>query len=120
MVVYQARVGDGFREKGLKRTNSYFSTPKEAVTEALALKKKIDSLYKNEIKWDYSEEVTGPAEKMKILKGYLSGHEKSKAFYLQIISMKRQEEFSIVPPIKLKNISSDDEKMMTKVVKLFK
>lgn len=119
-MVYQAQAGDGFKKKGLKRTNSYFNTPQEAIAEALALKEKMDSIYKNEIEWDYNREITGSTEKMKILRGYLGGDKKSKAFYIQILSVKQKEEFNVVTPIKPKNVSSKDKKVMTNVIKLFK
>ncbi|MDZ5472268.1 hypothetical protein SM124_10965 [Bacillus sp. 31A1R] len=118
-MVYQAKAGDGVKKKGLKRSNTFFNTPEEAVSEAMALKEKMDTLYKNEIQWEYNEEITGPLNKMKILKGYLGGDKKSSAFYLQIMSSKLEEEFSVVSPIKPKNMSTSDKKVLKQVKKLF-
>ncbi|MBD8069535.1 hypothetical protein [Bacillus sp. PS06] len=117
--VYQAQAGDGVRKKRLKRPNSFFNTPEEAVSEALALKEKMDTTYKNEIEWDYKWKMTGSSEKMKILKGYLGGDRESIAFYLQIISVEFQEEYAVVKPIKPKKVTAKDKKVITKVTKLY-
>jgi hypothetical protein len=119
-MLYQAKAGDGFKKTGIKRTNSFFNTPKEAVSEALALKEKMDVTYKNEIQWDYNGEITGSPEKMNILRGYLGGDRETKPFYLQIVSISPKEKVSIVSPIKTKNLTPKDKKVITKVVKLFK
>ncbi|MBM7662700.1 hypothetical protein JOC85_003510 [Bacillus mesophilus] len=117
-MVYQAQAGDGFKEKSVKRTNSFFNTLEEAVSEALALKEKMDTTYKNKIEWDYKMKITSSQNKMKILKGYLAGDKKSKAFYLQIKLVELQEEFGVVAPKKPKKISVKDKKVMTNVTKV--
>lgn len=119
-IVYQAKVGDAVKRKWLKRTNSFFNTPKEAVSEALALKEKIDSTYQNEIQWDYNGKITGSTEKMNILKGYLGGDRDSKPFYLQIVTVKPQEKMSSVAPYKPKKLTPEDKKVVTRVIKLLK
>lgn len=119
-MVYQAQVADGFRKKGIKRLNTFFKTPQEAVSEALSLKEKIDSTYNNKIEWDYTKKITGSFEKMRILKGYLGGDEKSNAFYLQITSVELPNECSVKTPIKPKKVSTKDKKVITKVTQLFK
>lgn len=104
----------------MNRSNSFFNTPQDAISEALALKEKMDSRYKNEIEWDYESKLSGSVEKVKILKGYLGGDKDSKAFYLQITSVELQENCSVVKPIMPKKVSSKDKKVITKVTKLFK
>jgi hypothetical protein len=118
-VLYQARAGDGFRKKGLKR-NSFFSTPEDAVSEVLALKEKMDLTYKNEIQWDYTGEITGKPEKMKILRGYLGGDRETNAFFLQIVSVEQEAEMNTVSPIMPKKLSAKDKKVMGKVKKFLK
>ncbi|WP_102348948.1 hypothetical protein [Bacillus sp. Marseille-P3661] len=117
-IFYQAKAGDGNKKKGLKRTNSFFKTPQEAVSEALALKEKMDSTYKNEIQWDYEGKITGTSEKMKILRGYLGGDRKSEPFYLQILTVKPQDKMSAISPIQPKSVTSNDEKIINKVLQL--
>lgn len=117
--VYQAQAGDGFRNKRMRRTNSYFNTPEEAVSEALAMKEKMDLTYKNEIEWDYDRKITGSVEKMKILKGYLVDDEGPKVFYLQISSFELQKEYRIVLPKNPQKVSSKDKKVITRVTKLY-
>ena len=119
VIAYQAQVADGIRKKGIKRMNSFFKTPEEAVEEALSLKEKLDSRYNNEIKWDYSKNITGTLEKMKILRGYLGGDENSSAFYLQITSSEIQKDLKLATPSKPSRLSSKDKKVITKVAKIF-
>ncbi|MDC3414021.1 hypothetical protein [Terrihalobacillus insolitus] len=119
--LYQAKAGDGFKMTGMKRRNSFFSTPKEAVSEALALKEKMDQRYENGIEWDYNGKMTGSTNKMKILRGYLNGDRESVAFYLQIVTVKNQKEkVSVVSPKKPKTVSSKDKEVLNKVIKLLK
>ncbi|MBM7570870.1 hypothetical protein [Aquibacillus albus] len=119
--LYQAKVGDGFKMKGLNRKNSFFNTPKEAVSEAFALKERIDKRYKHGIEWDYTRKMTGSAKKVKILRGYLNGDKESEPFYLQIVTVDNSKEGILpVTPKKPKTITSKDEKVLDKVVKLFK
>jgi hypothetical protein len=119
-VLYQARAGDGFRKKGLKRANSFFSTAEDAVSEVLALKEKMDLTYKNEIQWDYSGEITGNPEKMKILRGYLGGDRETNAFFLQIFSVEQEGEINTVSPVMPKKLSPKDKKVISKVKKFLK
>jgi hypothetical protein len=119
VIVYQAQVADGIRKKGIKRMNSFFKTPEEAVEEALSLKEKLDSRYDNQIKWDYSKKITGTLEKMKILKGYLGGDVNSSAFYLQITSSEIQKNLKLATPSKPKKVSAKDKKVISKVAKIF-
>lgn len=119
VIVYQAQVADGIRKKGIKRMNSFFKTPEEAVEEALSLKEKLDSRYDNQIKWDYSKKITGTLEKMKILKGYIGGDGDSSAFYLQITSSEIQKDLKLATPSKPKKLSAKDKTVMTKVAKIF-
>ncbi|MDC3424111.1 hypothetical protein NC797_06265 [Aquibacillus sp. 3ASR75-11] len=119
--LYQAKAGDGFKMTGMNRRNSFFSTPKEAVSEALALKEKMDKRYENGIEWDYNGKMTGSTNKMKILRGYLNGDRESVAFYLQIVTVKNQKEkVSVVSPKKPKTVSSKDKEVLNKVIKLLK
>lgn len=119
VIVYQAQVADGIRKKGIKRMNSFFKTPEEAVEEALSLKEKLDSRYDNQIKWDYTKKFTGTLEKMKILKGYLGGDVNSSVFYLQITTSEIQKNLKLATPSKPKKISAKDKEVMTKVAKIF-
>lgn len=118
--LYQAKAGDGSKKKGLRRTKSYFSTPEDALSEAFALKEKMDSRYENEIEWDYQGDFTGTPEKMKILRGYLNGNRESTAFYLEILSVENSEQIKPVSPYKPKSVTKDDKKISTKVMKKFK
>jgi hypothetical protein len=117
---YQAKAGDGSKKKGLRRTKSYFDTPEDALSEAFALKEKMDSRYKNQIEWDYQGAFTGTSEKMKILKGYLKGNRKTTPFYLEILSVDSAEKIKPVSPIKPKSVTKDDQKVLTKVMKKLK
>ncbi|WP_226036870.1 hypothetical protein [Aquibacillus saliphilus] len=120
-ILYQAKAGDGFKKEGLNRKNTFFNTPTEAVSEALALKEKMDQRYENEIEWDYSGEMTGPVKKIKILRGYLDGDRKSKPFYLQIVTVENQtEQLNVVSAKKPKKVTTKDKKVLNKVVKLLK
>ncbi|WP_332628818.1 hypothetical protein [Halalkalibacter flavus] len=117
--VYQAKAGDGFKRTGLKRTNSFFNTPQEAIVEALALKKKMDTIYNNEIEWDYNCKITGSVEKMSFLRGYLGGDRKTKPFYLQIVSFDSKDNTKLSSTTVSKKMNSNDEKIFNKVIKLF-
>ncbi|MET3695879.1 hypothetical protein SAMN05877753_102591 [Bacillus oleivorans] len=117
--IYQAKLGDGIKQKGIKRTDSFFSTPEEAVAEAFALKKKIDGKYDHKIEWDYEGEITGSSSNLKILKGYLHGDRKTHAFYLQIVSFKKSKKHSIVSPIKPSKLSAKDQKALDNAVKWY-
>lgn len=118
--LYQAKAGDGSKKKGLRRTQSYFMTPEDALSEAFALKEKMDSKYANEIEWDYQGPFTGTSEKMKILKGYLKGNKQSSPFYLEILSVENVEKIKPVSPIKPKSFTKDDQKVQTKVMQKLK
>ncbi|MBM6617008.1 hypothetical protein [Bacillus suaedaesalsae] len=118
-VIYQARAGDGFRKRGLKR-DTYFRSAEDAISEVLALKEKMDSKYNNEIAWDYAGEITGNTAKMKILKGYLGGDKKTDPFFLQIVSIEENDTANVDKPIHPKKISTKDKKVMNKAIKLFK
>jgi hypothetical protein len=118
--LYQAKAGDGSKKKGLRRTQSYFMTPEDALSEAFALKEKMDSRYKNEIEWDYQGAFTGTSEKMKILKGYLKGNRQTTPFYLEILSVDNIDKIKPVSPIKPKSVTKDDKKVLTKVMKKLK
>lgn len=115
--LYQAKAGDGKKKKGLWRTKSYFTSPNEAVSEALALKERMDSRYSNEIEWDYQSVFTGKTDKMKILKGYLNGDRESTPFYLEILCVNNSEKIDAVSPIKPKHISDQDKDIINRVVK---
>lgn len=115
-MLYQAKAGDGFRKKGVRRTNAFFNTLQEAVSEAFALKEKMDVTYKHEIQWDYTKEVTGSTSKMNILKGYLGGNKETKPFYLQIISVNSDETIDTNYSKKTKDLSDKDKKVLKKVV----
>jgi hypothetical protein len=118
--LYQAKAGDGNKKKGLRRTQSYFTTPQDAVSEALALKERMDSRYKNEIEWDYKTDFSGTSEKMKILKGYLKGNRESTAFYLEILCVENDDKITPVSPIKPKSVTKEDKKVLNKFVKMLK
>jgi hypothetical protein len=118
--LYQAKAGDGNMKKGMRRTQSFFTTPQDAVSEALALKERMDSRYANEIEWDYKSEFTGTADKMKILRGYLKGNRESTPFYLEILSVENSEKIKPVSPIKPKIVSKEDKKVLNKFIKLLK
>ena len=119
VTLYQAKLGDGIKQKGLKRTDSFFGTPEEAVSEAFALKKKIDSKYGHKIEWDYKGEITGSLSNLKILKGYLNGDPKTHAFYLQIVSIKKSKSHSITSPLKPSKLSAEDKKALDNAVKWY-
>jgi hypothetical protein len=118
-MIYQAKAGDGFKKKGLKRTNSFFNTPQEAVSEALALKEQMDTTYDNKIEWDYNGKITGSFKKLNFLRGYLGGDRETKPFYLQIVSVESKEIVRKNSPIEAKKLTSNDKKMFKKVVQLF-
>lgn len=118
--LYQAKAGDGSKKKGLRRMKSYFSTPEDALSEAFALKEKMDSRYENEIEWDYQGDFTGTPEKMKILRGYLNGNRESTAFYLEILSVENNDGIKPVSPYKPKSVTKDDKKISTRVMKKLK
>jgi hypothetical protein len=117
---YQAKVGDGFKKKMLKRTDHWFNTPQEVVSEALALKEKMDLTYDNEIKWEYDGKVTGDSRKMNILKGYLRGDRRTKPFYLQILFIQTEDKMKTISPLQVDHLSKNDEKVYKKVVSLLK
>ena len=119
-VLYQAKAGDGFKKKGLKRTNTFFSTPQEAVSEALALKERMDVTYSNKIQWDYNKEITGSSLKMNILRGYLGGDRETKPFYLQILSVEPEKDIDAVSPIIAKKLTAKDKKVVKKVIQFLK
>ncbi|AIE60022.1 hypothetical protein [Bacillus methanolicus] len=116
--LYQAKAGDGIKKRGIKRSDSFFRTPEEAVSEALGLKERIDKKYKNEIHWDYEGKITGSIKKMKILRGYIDGNRKSHPFYLEILSIE-QKDVPTVSPLKPKKMSAEDQKVLDNVVRLF-
>ncbi|MRH42115.1 hypothetical protein GH741_05425 [Aquibacillus halophilus] len=118
-MLYQAKIGDGFKKKGLNRRGTFFKTPKEAVSEALALKESIDQTYKNGIEWDYNGKMTGSVKKVKILRGFLNGDRESEPFYLQILTVKK-EKSSAVTPKKPKTVTTKDKKVLDKVMELLK
>lgn len=118
-LLYQARAGDGFRKRGLKR-DTYFRTAEDAISEVLALKEKMDTKYNNEIAWDYAGDITGSSEKMKILKGYLGGDKKTDPFFLQIVSVEENDGANIDQPIQPKKLSTKDKKVINKAIKFLK
>ncbi len=117
---YQAKAGDGFQKKGLKRTNFFFSTAQEAVSEVLALKERMDVTYKNDIQWDYNGEITGSSKKMKILRGYLGGDQDTNPFYLQIVSTEQSTEVKTITPSKPKKLSTKYKKVIKRVEEFLK
>jgi len=117
---YQAKAADGFKKKMLKRTDHWFNTPQEVVSEMLALKEKMDQTYENKIKWEYDGKVTGTLSKMNILKGYLRGDRRTKPFYLQILSAQSESERKNTSPLEVHTLSENDEKMSKRVVSLLK
>lgn len=118
-VLYQAKLGDGFKKKGLNRRGTFFKTPKEAVSEAFQLKEWIDKKYKNKIVWDYNGDMRGSSKKLKILRGFLNGDLKSKPFYLQIVSVTKDGR-SAVSPNHPKKVTAKDKKIQEKVMELLK
>lgn len=116
-LVYQAKAGDGYKKVGMKRANSFFSTPQDAVSEALALKEKIDSRYKNEIEWEYDGSFVGSDERLRILRGYLGGNRSSGSFYLEISSMLLEDDIKVVSPRKPKNLTKEEQKLANKIKK---
>ncbi|WP_186576387.1 hypothetical protein [Aquibacillus kalidii] len=118
-ILYQAKIGDGFKKKGLNRRDTFFSTPKDAVSEAFQLKERIDKKYKNKIVWDYDGEMKGSLKKMKILKGFLNGDLESEPFYLQIVSV-GEEGKSAVSPNQPKKVTAKDKKVLNKVIEFLK
>ncbi|WP_227938250.1 hypothetical protein [Alkalihalobacillus deserti] len=119
-LAYQAKAGDGFKKKMLKRTDHWFYTPQEVVSEMLALKEKMDLTYENKIKWEYDGKVTGTLRKMNILKGYLKGDRRTKPFYLQILSAQPEDEIKNSSPLEANTLSEKDERMSKRVVSLLK
>jgi hypothetical protein len=118
-VLFQARAGDGLKKRGLKRADTFLKTAEEAVSEALGLKERMDHTYKNDITWDYGEMLKGSTNKVKILKGYLGGDRTTNPFYLEI-STTENDERKAVAPIKPKNISKEDKKILKNVVRFYK
>ncbi|WP_223699905.1 hypothetical protein [Sutcliffiella deserti] len=119
VTLYQARAGDGLKKRGLKRVDTFFSTPKEAISEALALKERMDNTYKNEIDWDYKALLKGSTSKLKILKGYLGGNRESNPFYLEISTI-MEDKVKPVSPKKPKSLSKEDKKVEKTVIKFYK
>jgi hypothetical protein len=113
--VYQAKAGDGIKKVGMKRANSFFSTPQEAVSEALALKERLDTKYQNEIEWNYGGLITGSTKKLKILRGYLAGNRASNPFYLEILSDESLDHVHLVSPMKPKRLTLEDRKVLERV-----
>ncbi|MFD1737498.1 hypothetical protein ACFSCX_13135 [Bacillus salitolerans] len=116
-LVYQAKAGDGYLKKGMKRTNTFFMSAQEAVAEALALKEKMDKKYKNEIQWDYNTKLSRSSKTVNILKGYLGGVRETSPFYLQIVCMEQDQDYDISTPIKPKKMNKNDKEVVNKVVK---
>ncbi|MFZ3590746.1 hypothetical protein ACOI1C_16205 [Bacillus sp. DJP31] len=119
-VFYQAKAGDGFQKKGLKRTNFFFNTHQEAVSEVLALKERMDDTYKNDIQWDYNGEITGSSSKMKILRGYLGGDLETNPFYLQIVSTEQTDKVKTITPGKPKKLTPKYKKVIKRVEEFLK
>lgn len=115
VTLYQAKAGDGLKKAGMKRANTFFQTPQEAVSEALALKERMDARYKNAIQWDYDGLITGSTKKLKILKGYLGGDRGSSPFYLEISEVPSAKETRHIPPIKPKKMTLKDQTVIDKV-----
>lgn len=117
---YQAKAGDGINKSTLKRVNTFFSTPQDAITEALYLKEKMDFKYEKHIQWDFDAKITGSMEKIKILKGYLDGDRKTNPFYLEILSSEQKKDIPIATPLKNKKSFTNNElKMIENVGLLF-
>lgn len=119
VLLYQAKVADGIKKKGLKRMDSFFLTPEEAVSEALSLKERIDRRYGNEIQWDYNAKMTGTKDKLKILRGYLNGNRETNPFYLEIFSSEQKKNKGTIPPIIPSKVSSEDQRVIDHVTQLF-
>jgi hypothetical protein len=117
---YQAKVGDGVNMSTVKRLNTFFSTPQDAIAEALCLKEKMDSKYEKNIKWDFEGKITESKGKMKILKGYLNGDRKTHPFYLEVQSSEQKKDIPTATPLKNKKSPSKKElKMAEKAELLF-
>lgn len=120
VTLYQAKVGDGVNMSTLKRMNTFFETPKDAISEALCLKEKIDTKYNKKIQWDFDGKVTGSNEKIKILKGYLDGDRKSHPFYLEVQSSEQLKDVPTVSPLKgKKSLSAKEKKVIKSAEHLF-
>jgi hypothetical protein len=118
--LYQARAGDGVNMSTLKRMNTFFCTPKDAIAEALCLKEKMDAKYNEKIQWDFEGKITGSSEKVKILKGYLDGDRKSHPFYLEVQSSEQLKDVPTVSPLKgKKGLSAKEKKVIKKAETLF-
>ncbi|MDT8861575.1 hypothetical protein N0O92_15260 [Alkalihalobacillus sp. MEB130] len=120
ITIYQAKAGDGIKKTGVKRTDSFFNTPQEAIVEALALKKRMDTQYNNEIEWDYNGKVTGSYKKMNFLRGYLRGDKHTNPFYLQIVSLDSKEKATEHSFSKDEKLQPKEKKVFNKVLQLFK
>jgi hypothetical protein len=118
--LYQARAGDGVNMSTLKRMNTFFGTPQDAIAEALCLKEKMDAKYNEKIQWDFEGKITGSSEKVKILKGYLDGDRKSHPFYLEVQSSEQLKDVPTVSPLKgKKGLSTKEKKVIKKAETLF-
>jgi hypothetical protein len=118
--LYQARAGDGVNMSTLKRINTFFGTPQDAIAEALCLKEKMDTKYNEQIQWDFDGKITGSSEKVKILKGYLGGDRKSHPFYLEVQSSEQLKDVPTVSPLKYKKgLSAKEKKVIKKAELLF-
>ena len=118
--LYQARAGDGVNMSTLKRINTFFGTPQDAIAEALCLKEKIDAKYNKKIQWDYEAKITSKNEKVKILKGYLDGDRKSHPFYLEVQSSEQLKNVPTVSPLKVKKgLSAKELKVVKNAEHLF-
>ena len=118
--LYQARAGDGVNMSTLKRINTFFGTPQDAIAEALCLKEKIDAKYNKKIQWDYEAKITSKNEKVKILKGYLDGDRKSHPFYLEVQSSEQLKNVPTVSPLKVKKgLSAKELKVVKNAEQLF-
>ncbi|MCH1626307.1 hypothetical protein [Fredinandcohnia quinoae] len=118
VVFYQAKAGDGVRKKGMRRADTYFSTPEEAASEAISLKARLDNLYENQIQWDYEGQMTGDSKRLKILRGYLGGNRKSNPFYLEILSSELSK-CNPASPIIQKKLTKQDQMVIDNVIKKF-
>ena len=118
--MYQAKAGDGVNKSTLKRMNTFFSTPQEAIAEALCLKAKMDTKYHEQIQWDFEGKITGSKEKVKILKGYLDGDRKTHPFYLEVQASEQLKDVPTVSPLKVKKgLSAKEKKVVKKAENLF-